>query len=730
MSEITLKIDGVGVKAKDGATVLQATQAAGIYIPALCSHPDLKPMGQCRLCVVEIEGASEPMLACQTQVASGMAVVTDSEVVKKRRQENLRDILLTHPHACLDCWRRERCKPYDICLRNVAVTERCVTCEKNGHCELQKVADFIGVLPDIPYTPKKEPVRVESPFFVRDYNLCILCGRCVRVCQDVRGVGVYTFDNEEKPTRVLTVKGDSVIESGCRSCMACVEVCPTGALIDRRKEKLWVDRQAFIVPCKHACPAHINIPRYVTLCGAGKYAEALAVIREKVPFPGSLGRVCIHPCEEACRRGELNSPISIKELKRAAADRGGDAWKAKSKKLAPTGKKVAVVGAGPAGLTAAYYLAKCGHSVTVFEALPEAGGMMRVGIPEYRLPRNILADEVKVITDAGVELKTNTRVESVDDLMSKGFESVLLAVGAHRGTKMRVPGEELPGVMDGATFLREVNLGRKVNVGNKVAVVGGGNSAIDSARVALRAGAKEVVMVYRRTRAEMPAAPEEIEDALQEGIKIEFLAAPSKIVQKDGRLSLECIRMRLGRPDASGRRSPEPIPGSEYSVGYDTIIASIGQAPDVPQGFNVKTGRGNTVAANEKTLETSRKGVFAAGDAVTGPASVIEAIAAGRQAAISIDKFLGGKGMIEESLALVEPVSKWLGKDDGFSEKKREEGVLLAPAARIGSFVECKAALTDDESKREGNRCLRCDLRLTIYPAPVPPVRKESPILV
>jgi formate dehydrogenase beta subunit len=729
MSEIILTVDGVEVKAKEGATVLQAARDAGIYIPALCSHPDLKPMGQCRLCVVEIEGASEPMLACQTRVASGMVVVTNSEAVKKLRQENLRDILLTHPHACLDCWRRERCKPFDICLRNVTVTERCVICEKNGHCELQMVADFIGVLPDIPYTPKREPVRVESPFFVRDYNLCILCGRCVRVCRDVRGVGVYAFDNEEKPTRVLTVKDDSVLESGCRSCMACVEVCPTGALMDRRKEKLWADRQAFVVPCRHACPAHINIPRYVSLCGAGKYAEALAVIREKVPFPGSLGRVCIHPCEEACRRGELNSPISIKELKRIAADRGGDAWKVKSRKLASTGRKVAVVGAGPAGLTAAYYLAKCGHSVTVFEALPEAGGMMRVGIPEYRLPRNVLADEVRVITDTGVELKTNTRVESVDELMSSGFEAVLLAVGAHRGTKMRVPGEELPGVMDGATFLREVNLGRKVNVGNKVAVIGGGNSAIDSARVALRVGAREVVMIYRRTRAEMPAAPEEIEDALHEGIRIEFLAAPNKIVQKDGRLSLECIRMRLGRPDASGRRSPEPIPGSEYSVAYDTIIASIGQSPDVPQGFGVKTGRGNVIAADEKTLETSRRGVFAAGDTVTGPASVIEAIAAGRLAAVSIDKYLGGKGVIEESLAPVEPVSRWLGKEDAFSEKKREEGALLAPAARVGSFIECKAALTDEQARREGSRCLRCDLRLTICPAPMPPARKESPVL-
>jgi NADPH-dependent glutamate synthase beta subunit-like oxidoreductase len=271
--------------------------------------------------------------------------------------------------------------------------------------------------------------------------------------------------------------------------------------MDIEQPKHPADRKAYVVPCSSACPACIDIPRYVNYIVQGKYSEALAVIREKVPFPGTLGRVCAHPCEPACRRSQLNEPISIKELKRVAADRGGDLWRQGSKLAKRSRKRVAVVGAGPAGLTAAFYLAKAGHSVTVFEALSQPGGMMRVGIPEYRLPRNILAAEIDVIREAGVKIKTNTKVESVDSLLKDGFRAVFVAVGAHQGIKLGCEGENLPGVIDGVTFLRQVNLGEKVNVGDRVAVIGGGNAAIDAARMVLRTGAKEVTIVYRRTRA-------------------------------------------------------------------------------------------------------------------------------------------------------------------------------------------------------------------------------------
>ena len=721
--EITLFIDGQQVKTRAGTTVLRAAQEAGIYIPALCDHPDLKPTGQCRLCAVEIVDSDGFSLACTTEVSSSMVVRTDTPAVRVQRQEVLAQILREHPHACLECWRRERCQPFDICLRSVAVTQHCVTCPKNGHCELQRVVDYVGISGDIPYQPKGYTLQRDNPFYDRDYNLCILCGRCVRICRDVRGVGVYVFDDEENPTKVLTANGGSVKDSGCRFCFACVEVCPTGAIMDRgARDGLYVDREAYIVPCSDACPAHIDIPRYVHYIAQGKYSEALAVIREKVPFPGSLGRVCIHPCEEACRRGQLNDPISIKELKRSAADRGDESWRSNSKVAEPTGKRIAVVGAGPAGLTAAYYLTKSGHSATVFEALAEPGGMMRVGIPEYRLPRDILGGEIQVIREAGVDIRTNTRIESIESLIEQGYDAVLLAIGAHKGTKIGVEGEDLPGVMDGASFLREVNLGKEVKPGNKVAVIGGGNSAIDGARVALRLGAKEVTIVYRRTRAEMPASPEEVEAALHEGISIEFLAAPSKITQRNGVLGLECIRMKLGEPDASGRRRPEPIQGSEFTMDFDSVIAAIGQAPEVPSQFDVKLGRGSTLQADRRTLQTSRQGVFAAGDAVTGPASVIGAIAAGRLAASSIDKYLGGSGVIDEVLAPVEEGNGWLGKDDGFADRQRVHMPCLPVERRIRNFVEVETGLTEEMAVGEAGRCLRCDLRLKITPAMLPPV--------
>ncbi|HEY93863.1 MAG TPA: FAD-dependent oxidoreductase [Dehalococcoidia bacterium] len=729
MNGITVTIDGRIIQTTEGTTVLRAAQEAGIYIPALCAHPDLVPGGYCGLCVVEVDEEGD-VQACKTEVHDGMVITTETPSVREGREQALEKILTEHPHACLDCWRKDRCKPFDICLRSEAVSQHCVTCPKNGHCELQKVVDYIGIEPEIPYRPKEYPLEIDNPFFLRDYNLCIVCGRCVRVCRDVRGVGVYTFDDEENPTKILTVEGGSTVDSGCRFCFACVEVCPTGALIERDVEKLRENREGYIVPCSDACPAHVNIPRYVEYVRQGKYTEALSVIREKVPFPGSLGRVCFHPCEQACRRETVNDPISVKELKRVAADHGEDKWKEKSAIKESTGKRIAVVGAGPAGLTGAFYLAKAGHSVTVYEELPEAGGMMRYGIPEYRLPRDILAGEVQSIKDAGVEILTNTKIESINSLKEQGFDTILLGIGAHEGTKLGVEGEDLPGVMDGASFLRDVNLGKKIKLGEKVAVLGGGNSAVDSARVALRTGAKSVTMIYRRTRAEMPAAEEEIEDALHEGIEINFLQNPTKFTKNGDGLDVECIRMELGEPDASGRRRPEPIKGSEFTVYYDAVIGALGQSPRVPEGFTIKIGRGNTLQVNSKTLQTSMEGVYAAGDATTGPASVIAAIAAGRQAAQSIDKYLGGSGEIDEELAPAEDMGKQLGKDEGFVDKTRIEPELITLEKRLAGFAEVKNALSKENACKEAGRCFRCDLRLTITPPMQPPVRKKASILM
>lgn len=497
------------------------------------------------------------------------------------------------------------------------------------------------------------------------------------------------------------------------------------------KWQLGLDRGAIIAPCKYACPAGVDVPRYVDLIGQGKFAEALAVIREKVPFPGVLGRVCIHPCETACRRGELNEPISIKALKRFAAEHGDGQWKQYSKSSPSTGKSVAVVGSGPAGLTAAYYLAKLGHSVTIFEELTTPGGMMRVGIPDYRLPKDILAAEIKEIQNVGVDIKVNTRIESIDRLFEQGFDAIFLALGADRGTKMRVEGEDTLGVVDGVIFLRDVNLGRKVNLGDRVAVIGGTNVAIDSARTALRLGTKEVTIIYCQTRAEMPSSPDEVEAALEEGVNIVFLAAPVRISRENSRLRLTCNRMELGEPDASGRRRPIPVKGSDFSMDVNSIIAAIGQVPDIPSEFNLKVGRGNTLQVDSDTLATSRQGVYAGGDVATGPASVIEAIAAGRKAAISIDKYLGGTGDIDDILVQRRQLNPCLGRDGDFVDKVRVQMPSLAVKQRIRNFAEVELGLDEQVAVGEAKRCLQCAFRLQIPSVVLPPVKvKEHPVEV
>ena len=460
-------------------------------------------------------------------------------------------------------------------------------------------------------------------------------------------------------------------------------------------------------PCSHTCPAGVDIPRYIRFIAEGKPAEATAVIREKIPFPSVCGHVCVHPCEAKCRRSELDESIAIRVLKRFATEHDTELWKLNSKVAPATNKQIAVIGSGPAGLTAAYYLAKLGHSVTVFEALPEPGGMMRVGIPDYRLPKNILKAEIKEIENIGVEIRTNTRVDSVESLFNEGYRAIFLAIGAHQGIKIGVEGEDSPKVKDCVSFLRDVNLGKEVRTGDRVAVIGGGNAAIDSARTALRLGAKEVTVVYRRTRIEMPASPEEIGEALVEGIKIYFLATPSRVTSRDGELQLECIRMELGAVDSSGRRRPEPIKGSEFSLSFDTIIAAIGQRPEIPDQFDLPIGRGNTIQVDPDTLATDREGIFAGGDAATGPASVIEAIAAGRQAAISIDKYLGGNGVIDETLAPSEGVVTPLEEAE---EERRPQMPTLAVEQRLNSFSEVELSWSEETAIKEAKRCLRCDL--------------------
>jgi NADH-quinone oxidoreductase subunit F len=479
--------------------------------------------------------------------------------------------------------------------------------------------------------------------------------------------------------------------------------------IVRKKCPAVVCRGLVEAPCKHTCPAGIDVPRYVRFIAAGRYADALNVIREKIPFPSVCGHICFHPCETKCRRGQLDDPVAVRALKRAAAEYGSKKRRRRPPRAAATGKKVAVIGSGPAGLTAAFYLGKLGHEVTVFERERKAGGTLRTGIPAFRLPREVIDREIAEIKkESGIRIRTKTDVRSADTLLREGFDAVLVSHGAQKGLTMGIEGEDLPGVYDCLSFLRRVNGGEKVDAGERVAVVGGGNAAMDAARTALRCGAGEVTIVYRRTRKDMPSGEEELEEALEEGVGTEFLTNPTRIEKRDTGLVIHCVRMEPGPIDASGRPRPVPVEGSDFEMAFDTVIMAIGQTPeDIPTLGCLADKRGR-IQIEEETLETSRPGVFAAGDAVTGPASVIEAIAAGRRAARSIDRFLGGAGDIEETLA---PAEEDAGEMIEEQEERRRTGIPRRPAAeRVANGGAVELVYSAKDAVAEAGRCLRCDL--------------------
>ena len=402
-----------------------------------------------------------------------------------------------------------------------------------------------------------------------------------------------------------------------------------------------------VAPCSYACPGRIRIGKYLSLLGEGKIREAAELLTEDNPLAAITGRVCPCFCEPECNRGEFDQPIAIKSLERLLGDYVLEQGFSGSG-LPVREERVAIIGSGPAGLSAAYYLARYGYQVTIFEALPVAGGMLYWGVPEYRLPNTVVSKEIEAIKSLGVDIRTNVAIGqelTLNALLADGYDAVLVAVGAWNDLKLNVPGEDTEGVIPGVKFLKRANSGEKVKVGDRVCVIGGGNTAIDSARVAARLGAGHVSILYRRSRAEMPAIPEEVEAALTEGIEIQFLVAPTEVIVKDGKVnSIRCLRMELGEPDDSGRRRPVPIPGSEFNVDADTVIVAIGQAPDLSflDGSGVEITRDGTIPANPDTLATNLPKVFVAGDVQTGPATVIQAVAAGRKAALGINSWLTG----------------------------------------------------------------------------------------
>jgi len=467
---------------------------------------------------------------------------------------------------------------------------------------------------------------------------------------------------------------------------------------------------SFVPPCQAACPLHMDIREYVELVAQGRIMEALQVIRGGNPFPSICAYVCTHPCEDACRRSQVDKPIAIRALKRFALEFGGDRM-IRVEAQTTLSEKVAIVGSGPAGMACAYYLRKLGYPATIFEAHSELGGMLRIGIPRYRLPNEVLDVEIQRLTQMGVEIRTNTRVVSLDLLFDMGYKAVFVTIGAHQSLRMGIEGEEDPGVIDGATFLREVNLGLKPSLGERITVVGGGNVAIDAARTALRLGAHEVNILYRRSRAEMPADATEIEQALEEGVRIQFLVTPTEIKRQDGRLNVTCVRMELGEPDDSGRRRPVPVKDSEFNEEFDTLITAIGQAPQTPGDFRIRVGRGSTIQVDPVTLSTNRIGVFAGGDAVTGPATVVEALAAGRLAASRIDDYLqhrypvvteeGRETLVGDLMPETVEVIRKIGRLDA---------PLLPAEARVKEFEPVELVYDWETAVNEARRCLRCGM--------------------
>jgi len=474
-----------------------------------------------------------------------------------------------------------------------------------------------------------------------------------------------------------------------------------------------------IAPCKLACPAGVDVQGYIALIADGEYQEALKLIKKTLPLPLTIGRVCPRFCETECRRNLLEGPVAIDALKRFVADYDMDSGHPYAPKPEPaTGHRVAVVGGGPAGLSAAYYLALAGHEVTILEANPKLGGMLRYGIPEYRLPKAVLDKEIATITRLCREVRCDVslgRDFTIESLKADGYEAIFIGLGAQANQKMRIEGEDSPCVLSGIGFLKDVVLGKKVGLGDRVVVIGGGNTAIDVARTALRQGSKEVIIAYRRSRDEMPANKEEVEQAEEEGVQIQILTAPVGVTVCGGKLdSMECMKMVLGEPDASGRRRPEPVTGSEFTMQADTVIVAIGQTLDSAglDGGQIEFTKRGYININNDTMETSVVGVFCGGDCASGPATVVEAIAAARRAANSINQYLNGEKIKPET----KPYNCAKGEleDIDLSDYEHIERIprtkmpVLDPEKRKNSFDQIELGFTDKMAKREAERCLAC----------------------
>ena len=524
---------------------------------------------------------------------------------------------------------------------------------------------------------------------------------------------------------VAEIEGESELSQTCATLVrdGMVVNTETEAVKAARKaalDKLLSTHKAdCFAPCRLGCPAGVDIQGYIALALRGQYTEAMKLMKETNPLPMICGKVCAKPCEDVCRRNYIDEPVDIKNIKRYIAKRDlEDTGKYYTPTPGPdTGKRVAVIGSGPAGLAAAFFLRKKGHGATIFEMMPQAGGMMRYGIPEYRLPKADLQEEIDSILDMGVDIEFNKKLGrdfTFDSLKESGFDAIFVGIGAWLGSTVRTPGNELEGVIQGVDFLRDVELGIAPKLHGSVFVIGGGNTAIDAARTALRYGADTVSIVYRRTEAEMPAAVEEIHEAKEENVELNILTSPVEYLGENGRLAtVILLRMELGEPDSSGRRRPVPIEGSEFDRPVDFIIEAIGQSIDTSDLESLELDRWNSIAADESTFTTNIDGVFAGGDVVAGPSIIISAVAHGRKAAFTMDQYLRGKRIQAEDRFLFKVAKEDFGqlRNDDFKiypAIKRKKIEVVDTARRVKSFEEVELGFTEENLIEETKRCLEC----------------------
>jgi formate dehydrogenase beta subunit len=686
-----INIDGTEIEAKEGDSILEAALRGNLYIPHLCSHPDLESKGGCRLCSVEIEGMQEAVPACITKAEEGMQITVNGPKADRVRKMAMELILATHPADCTGC-------------------------PKYGKCELQSMYQYMGVGPER-WRRKTRTVANDdrNPLINHLFTRCVRCGRCIRACQDLRGVKVLDYVHTKQGIRAGIPEGKSLKAAGCRFCGACVEVCPTGSIVDAvgliKENKAYAES---VVPCRSACPAKVDIPRYIRYIKAGKYEEAVAVIREKIPFPKTLGSICSHACESECKRKDLGAPVSICRLKLAASvNVKEDRWKENRTQCEPTGKKTAVIGGGPAGLTAAYYLAKKGHQVTVFEENEKAGGQCRYGIPAYRLPDHVLDKEIEDILEVGVNLLTSHKILQPKKLREEGYDAVLVTIGTHQGTKLPLEGNNLEGVFVNAQFLKDARNGVKVNIGKRVMVLGGGNVAYDCARTALRMGAEVVHIACLENEQQMTATKEEIEEGAEEGVLLHRAHSFLKITGTTKVEGVELQRIKKFYFDENRKAVIELVEGTNEVIPVDGVIFAVGQKPKGTEVMEVDLAHGPYIKTNQDSL-TSLPGIFAAGDVVTGTKSVVAAAEAGRKSAQAIDIYLGGDGDISESLIPYEEPDPYIGQYKDFAYIERTIPVMVSPEERKCSFMEVEKPFDQEAAAGEASRCLQCDLRLNL----------------